>query len=69
MKGVYKIKQLQRNSPQISCTVSESDLEFIKRVLVKLSNKVMDRVTISDVIRLLCKHGKMNEDELLKLYE
>lgn len=69
MKGVYKIKQLQRNSPQISCTVSESDLEFIKRVLVKLSNKVMDRVTISDVIRLLCKYGKLNEDELLKLYE
>ena len=55
-----------RNSPQISATVSEEDKECLEKMTLELSTKFNKVLTKSDVLRSIIKYASENQEELLE---
>lgn len=53
-----------RLSPQLSCTITAEDMEFLQQLTLELSVKTGKMLKLSQIVRSLIAYGKSNKDNV-----
>ena len=63
-KPVMQPNAQGRLSPQLSCTITQEDMDFLQQLTLELSVKSGRMLKLSQIVRSLIAYGKTNKDNV-----
>lgn len=63
-KPIAPLTSQVRLSPQLSCTITQEDMDFLQQLTLELSLKTGRMLKLSQIVRSLIAYGKLHKDNV-----